>query len=431
MNKKILNLAIPNIISNLTVPLLGMVDLAIMGHMESQIFIGAIALGGMIFNVIYMGFGFLRMGTSGFTAQALGARNLKESILTFTRALAVGLMAGLLLIVLQKPIEYIGFMIIGGSEDVEFLARSYFRIRVFAAPATIGLYAITGWFIGMQNARFPMVIAIVINLLNIGFNYLFAIGLDMKSDGVALGTVCAQYSGLILALILFRVYYFKITKYWSYEEMVDWQSVKQFFNVNKDIFIRTACLIAALSFFTAKSATEGDVFLAANTILFQFFLIFSFFIDGFAYAAEALVGKYKGARNGELLKKAIRTLFIWGVIIALIFSLLYWFGGFFIINVLTDYHEVVLLADNYLFWVIIIPVVSFAAFLWDGIYIGATASSYMRNLMILATIIYFATYYTMSVHYGNDRLWIALIVFLFSRGILQTLFYKKAIFNKI
>ncbi len=431
MNKKIINLALPNIVSNITVPLLGMVDIALMGHLDSKIFIGAIALGGMIFNVIYMGFGFLRMGTSGFTAQAFGARDLKESVLTFTRALSVGLLAGCLLIILQKPIEMIGFAIIGGSPEVETLAKSYYRIRIFAAPATISLYAITGWFIGMQNAKFPMFIAITINLLNIGFNVLFAIGLDMKSDGVALGTVCAQYCGLILAMILFRLYYFKITKYWSYEEMIQWKAVKNFFNVNKDIFIRTLCLIVTLSFFTAKSASSGDTILAVNTILFQFFLLFSFFIDGFAYAAEALTGKYIGAKDPGNLKKVIRKLFLAGLIIAAPFTLLYLLGDDLILRLLTDQENVLEASMPYRFWVVIIPIVSFAAFLWDGIYIGATASTMMRNLMLLATALFYPLYYILFPLWGNHGLWFAFVVFLAGRGVLQSVFYKKAVLGKV
>src|SRR6056297_3060064 len=214
MNKKILNIAIPNIISNITIPLLGLVDLALVGHLENELYIGAISLGGMIFNFIYWGFSFLRMGTSGFVAQAYGKRQLNETINLLGRAFFVALSGAFLLILLQKGIGWLSFTIINGSEEVEALAREYFYIRIWAAPATIGIYGLTGWFIGMQNARFPMFIAITVNALNIGFNIFLIKVVGMKSDGVALGTVMAQYSGLILGLTLLKTSYGKLFKYW-------------------------------------------------------------------------------------------------------------------------------------------------------------------------------------------------------------------------
>ena len=243
-----------------------------MGHLGSEIYIGAIALGGMIFNFIYWGFSFLRMGTSGFTAQAYGAGDKNETITILSRAMLVALFGSILIILLQSPISFLSFSMINGSPEIEQLAAEYFHIRIWAAPATLGLYALTGWFLGMQNARIPMVIAIVINILNLIFNLIFVYGLGMKADGVALGTLISQYIGLIMALIFFFKYYKKLAVFWSYADMMVWEPIKRFFMVNKDIFIRTICLIFTFSFFTARSASENDTILAVNTLLLQFLL---------------------------------------------------------------------------------------------------------------------------------------------------------------
>lgn len=344
MNKKILNLAFPNIISNITVPLLGMVDLAIVGHLESEKYIGAIALGGILFNFIYWGFGFLRMGTSGFTAQAYGARDLQETVVTLGRALTVGFLGAALVIILQVPIEKICFLIINGSPEVESLAVEYYYIRIWAAPATIGMYALTGWFIGMQNARFPMIISIVVNLINVVVSYILVYYGGMKSDGVALGTVIAQYLGLILGVILFVRYYGRLYKYWSVKLFKKVEPFRRFMVVNRDILIRTLLLIFVFSFFTAVSAESGDAQLAINTLLLQFFMLFSYLIDGFAYAAEALVGRYTGSKNSTLLKKSVQHLFLWGLGISIPFSMVYLIAGNRLLYLLTSQVDVIALA---------------------------------------------------------------------------------------
>ncbi|RLD60036.1 MAG: MATE family efflux transporter, partial [Bacteroidetes bacterium] len=269
MNKKILNLAIPNIISNITIPLLGMVDLSVLGHLDSEIYIGAIAIGGMIFNFLYWGFSFLRMSTSGFTAQSYGRKNFKESAILLSRALLVALVGSVFLIALQKPIGLFSFFIINGSKEVEALASQYYYIRIYAAPATLSLYALIGWFVGMQNTKTPMIIAIVINVVNIALDLIFVFAFNMKSDGVALGTVIAQYSGLFIALVLFYKYYKRFIKYWNYRAMIKLSEIKKFFIVNKDIFIRTLCLIIVFSFFTTESANTNNSILAVNTLLLQ------------------------------------------------------------------------------------------------------------------------------------------------------------------
>ena len=426
MNKKILNLAIPNIISNITIPLLGIVDLAIVGHLESVVYIGAIAVGSMVFNLLYWSFAFLRMGASGLTAQAYGARNFEEAMAILARGLLVAFIAAFGVLILQIPIEKIAFILVDGSSEVESLAVSYFYIRVWAAPATIAMYALTGWFIGMQNTKTPMVIAILINLINVGLNVLFVYGLGLKSDGVAWGTLIAQYSGLFISFALMYRYYGKLFRHLKKRVVFSAVGVKSFFVVNRDIFIRTMSLLAVFTFFTSQSASTDDNVLAANTLLLQFMLIFSFFTDGFAYAAEALVGKYYGALQFKLLKQVIKKIFIWGGVITLLFTLLYYFGDTFMLGMLTNQPEVLATAKEFSFWIALVPLVSVASFIWDGIFIGLTASKQMRNSMLVSVFaVFFPVWYLLNPIYDNHALWFAFILFLLSRGVVQSIMYVR------
>lgn len=438
MNKQILKLAIPNIISNISIPLLGIVDMALMGHMDSDAYIGAIALGSLIFNFIYWSLGFLRMGTSGFTAQAWGRRDLPETILVFSRAAFIALAVSLVLIVLQKPIEQFSFLVLKGETRVEELAMTYFRIRVWAAPAALGQFALLGFFLGMQNARLPMVVLVSTNLINLVCNYIFVMKLGMGSDGVAYGTVIAQYSGFIIALLFFRKYFARLFHYWSLRATVEWKYLKNFLNVNKDIFIRTMCLVVVFSIFTARSASSDagsggeDTILAVNSLLMQFFMFYSFLIDGFAHASEALTGKFIGSGNREALKKSTRLLFLWGTGISLVFTLIYLFAGKVIFGLLTNNPEVIVNARPYFFWVVMVPLVSFAAFLWDGIYIGATAGKEMRNAMLISTLaVFFPVYILVGKFWGNHGLWLAFILFMLARSLSMQMLSKRAVFSKI
>jgi multidrug resistance protein, MATE family len=431
MNRRILELAIPNIISNLTIPLLGMVDLALMGHLEDKVYIGAVAVGTMIFNFIYWGFSFLRMGTSGFTAQSYGNRDLTGLVMILTRAITIAVVVGLSLLIFQNPIAELSFRLIDAGSEVELLAREYFLIRILAAPATISLYALTGWFLGMQNARIPMVITIIVNILNIGFSFLFIKVFDMRADGVALGTVIAQYSGLVIAFWFLIRYYSRLFRYWENGKVFEGNALLQFFMVNKDIFIRTLCLIFTLSFFTAQSAKSGDTTLAVNSLLMQFFMLFSFMADGYAHAAEALTGRYKGAGNYVNLARSIKLLFLWAGSIAILFTVLYLFAGNYLLLLLTSNDEVIRAALPFLPWVIAIPLITFPAFIWDGIYIGATASAPMRNSMLISTVLVFLpAYYLLNDIMGNHGLWLAFIIFMASRGVTLTLMAKKSIMNQ-
>ena len=428
MNKKILNIAVPNIVSNITIPLLGIVDLALMGHLGKVDFIGAIALGGTIFNFLYWGFAFLRMGTTGITAQAYGARNLGESILSLSRAVAVALAGSIIILVLQKPIANLSFWLIDSENSVETIAKSYFYIRVWAAPATIGLYAFTGWFIGMQNAKIPMMIAITGNVINISLSAYFVYGLQMDARGVALGTVIAQYCSLVLAIFFVSKYYRRLFKYWSAKGMTKVNELKHFFLVNKDIFIRTLCIIFVFTFFTTESASVNKEILAVNSLLLQFLFIFSYFMDGFAFAAEALVGKFIGANNSKNLARVIRLLFIWGLGISGLFTAAYGFFGINLLSILTDSESTISIAQEYLKWVILLPILSFASFLMDGIFIGATASVYMRKTMMAATLLIFIPlYYSLNGILENHGLWIAMLGFMLARGLFQAIYYKKAV----
>jgi MATE family multidrug resistance protein len=433
MNKKILRLAIPNIISNISVPLAGMIDLALMGYLkfEAVNYVSAIALGGMIFNFVYMSFVFLRMTTTGFTAQSYGRRNFKESIITLSRSLLVALTAGLLIICLQIPIERLAFSLIKTEPEIRELTRQYFHIRVWAAPATIGLYSILGWFIGMQNAKSPMVVSILVNVLNLGLSALFILGFGMKSEGVALGTMIAQYCGFLIALFILVKYYKKLFKYWSLKQMRHLKELFAFFNVSKDILIRTLCIISVFTFITSQSAAISKNILAVNALLLQFLLFFSYMIDGFAYAAEALVGRYIGANDRGALKDCIKRLSIFGFGLALIFSIIYLIARENILYVLTNDSQIIETAKEYIIWTIILPIAGFGAFLWDGIYIGATASKSMRNAVILSVFsVFFPVYYISYPLIGNHGLWLALILFLFTRGLFLWLMAPKAIYAK-
>jgi MATE family multidrug resistance protein len=432
MNRSILKLALPNIVSNITIPLLGLVDLALMGHLDSEVYIGAIALGGVIFNFIYWGFSFLRMSTSGFTAQAFGEKNQTESITILIRALLVAGIISFFILILQAPIAWASFKVIGGSPEVESLAEQYFRIRVWAAPAALSLFVFSGWFLGMQNARYPMIIAIAVNVVNIVFSMFFVFVLKMNSNGVALGTAISQYIGLAIAIILFYSKYKYLVKKVSKNGIMNIKILVDFFKVNTDIFIRTFCIIAVFTFFTSKSASINDTILAVNSLLIQLLLFFSFFIDGFAFAGEALVGKFVGAKETGKLKRVVKLLFYWGLGLALIFTIIYLPGVNLILKLLTSQADVITSAQPFLIWVILVPLASFGSFIWDGVYIGATASKAMRNTLLISAFFVFApVYYFLSPYLGNHALWIGMLLFMFARGVVQTFLYKKAILKPL
>ncbi|NOR86945.1 MAG: MATE family efflux transporter [Bacteroidales bacterium] len=429
MKNPILKLAIPNILSNITIPLVGIVDLALMGHLDSEVHINAIAIGGTIFSFIYMSFGFLRMSTTGFIAQAHGGKNGSELINIFSRAMLVALSIAMVLLVFQFPIGMLSVYLLNAGNEVNQLALEYFHIRIFAAPATLSLYAITGWFIGRQDTKTPLFLALLINLSNVGFNLLFIYVFEMNSAGVAWGTLIAQYIGLTTGLFLIYKRNKCILKKWEWIKVMEIEQLKKFFIINRDIFIRTLLLIITITFFTASSARMGKEILAVNTILFQFFLFFTYFIDGFANAAEALVGKYIGANNRHGLKILVFKIFAWGLGLSLPFAFSYLIFGKYLIYILTDIESIIATASPYFIWIGIMPIISFAAFIWDGVYVGAMAAKAMRNSMVISSLlIFFPLYYLLFPILGNHGLWIAFNAFLFSRGLILHFWAKRYIY---
>lgn len=432
MNRDILKLAIPNIISNITIPLLGLVDMILMGHLGSSIYIGAIALGGTIFSVMYSFFSFLRAGTTGFTAQALGSDNKTEIIYSLYRSLCIGIPIIVLILSLQIPIAKVSNILLDGSDEVKSLAIKYFYIRIWAAPANIMLYCLNGWFVGMQNTKIPMFIAILINVMNIIFSIIFVMVLKQNVTGVALGTVIAQYSGLTLAVILliknYKTYFVKINK----DILFDFAKIKRFFKVNTDLMIRSFLLIISIAFFTNQSAKLGDNILAINMILLQSFYIFSYFTDGFAYAGEALVGKFIGSSDRDNLIKSIRLLLMWGFSISIPFTTLYALFPSTFVKIISDNPDILLEIKPYYIYMIIIPLITFAAFIWDGIYIGATASKAIRNTMIISSILVFLpAWHLLTPRFENHGLWIAFLCFMIARGVAMTLMAKRNIIQSI
>ncbi len=428
MNRQVLKLAVPNIITHLTVPLLGLADTAIMGHLPSPVFLGAIALGSVVFNFIFWGFGFLRMGTTGITAQAYGADDREQLIQTLARGVALAILLGLALILTTGGIAWLGFHFVKGEEEVRLLASSYFRIRVLAAPATLVLMVFYGWFLGMQNALFPMLIAILVNLLNIGFNLFFVFGLGFTSDGVAWGTVCAQYTGLFLGLLLIGSKYRYLLDYFRKKALLQPARLKVYFRVNRDLFIRTLALLFVFYFFTVQSANLGEAVLAGNAVLQQLISLVSYAVDGFAIAAESLVGRYTGEANMQNLKKAIRVVFRWGMSFGVVFTLLFLAGGRELIRLLTDQPETRAFAIRYLPWVIVLPVVNAASYLWDGVYIGLTATALMRNIMIgVVAVLYVPVFYLLRDDWGANGLWLAFTLFMLFRGVFMTWYARRAV----
>lgn len=431
MNRKILRLAIPNIISNLSVPLLGAVDTALIGHLDEVYYLGAIAVGGMIFNFIFWGFGFLRMGTTGITAQAFGQENKTESVMTLSRALCVAGVFSLFILLLQALIADLGFLLIDTSPEVERYTRIYFNIRIYTAPAVLGMYAINGWFLGMQNARYPMIVTVALNALNIALDVLFIYGMNMNVDGAAWGTLIARYFGIILAVGLLWYKYSGWISEYVHEKLLELEPIKKFFTVNRDIFLRTLCLIFTFSFFTAKSATFGDVILAANTILLQLWMIVSYGIDGFAFAAESLIGRFTGSREPNKVKKAVKYCLIWGMGIGVTASTAYWLFDVSILKLFTNQQPVIAAALLVFGWTIAGPTVSSFCYIWDGIFIGSTATIPMRNSMLIATALVFLPVYFIAVPYlGNHAIWLAMVSFMIARGVTLSLFAPKHILKK-
>lgn len=424
MNRQILHIALPSIISNITVPLLALVDTTIVGHLGSASYIAAIALGGMIFNMIYWLFNFLRMGTGGLTAQAYGANQHQAASYILLRSLTIAGGIALTLLLLQRPIFQVTFHFVTATAEVRSLASIYFNILIWGAPAMLALYSFTGWFLGMQNARIPMCIAITQNVVNIAVSTLLVFGCHLKIEGVALGTLISQYTALLLAVI-FCLTKFDVKQHFELKAILDINTLKRFFQVNRDIFLRTLCLIAVTTYFTSAGSTQGELTLAANTLLMQFFIIFSYFMDGFAYAGEALGGRYFGAHDRLNFQRVTRCLFAWGGALSVLFFFIYFLSGTSLLHLLTDDSQVINRAQQYLPIIYFIPLISFAAFLFDGLYIGTTATRYMLISMFCASAAFFVLINVCTL--SNTLLWLAFLVYLGGRGLMQAFLFKKAV----
>ncbi len=423
-DRQILRLAVPSIVSNITVPLLGMVDVAIVGHLGDATYIGAIAVGAMIFNVIYWIFGFLRMGTSGMSAQALGARRLADVVQLLVRSLSVGLLVALLLLIFQLPVKQLAFAIVAPEAQVRSLASMYFNICVWGAPAMLAMYGVTGWYIGMQNTRFPMIISILQNVVNIVASLVLVFVFKMGVRGVAWGTLVAQYFALAISIILLMAYYRRLWRYMRWNGLYKKHEMLEFFKVNSDIFIRTLFLVAVNFYFLAAGSRQGALILAVNTLIMQLFILFSYVMDGFAFAGEALCGKYYGAGNMEAFHTILRRLFLLGIFVVVGFTLLYLIGGQEFLNLFTDDANVSSEAVSYFPWALVIPVAGMAAFIWDGVFVGITETRGMLCSSVIATVLFFVVYIFLRSSWHNHALWLAFILYLMTRGVAQFFIFK-------
>lgn len=437
INREILRLALPNIVSNITVPLMGLASTAIAGHWgaDSTKTIGALAIGVSIFNFIYWNCSFVRMGTSGLTAQAFGAGNFRECTNMLVRALVVSVVIGVLMVLLQYPVGEAALWVMHGDE----MTRAYYYARIWAVPAGILLFGFNGWFTGMQNAVIPMCTAITVNIIHVACSLWFAFGLDLGIVGIAYASVLAQWMGVALALGLLLWKFRRILTPVIWSEILDWRPLKTFFTINRDIILRTFCIVAVYTFFTGSSARMDDpTLLAVNTLLLELFTLFSYMNDGFAYAAEALTGRFIGARDSVSLRDCLRRCIAWGTLVSVVFVGIYLVWWRDLVGVFVDHSApnagvIEELAGRYIVWIILIPIASAMPFIMDGIMVGATETRVMRDSMFWATAAYFAIYYACYPLIGNNALWLAFTLYMFLRGVIQFFMTRrlKTIYDKI
>ena len=413
----------PVILSNLTVPLLGAVDTAVVGHLPDAYYIGAVAVGAMIFNFLFWAFSFLRMGTTGLVAQAQGAGQADEVRAILGRAMLIAAVLGLGLIALQAPIAAAAFHLLEGSAEVERLAGEYLAIRLWSAPAALGGFVVFGWFIGVQNTRAALIVQIAMNGLNIVLDLVFVIGLGWGVAGVAGATVIAEYAGLILGIVLVRRELARIGGVWRASLMVDTARLRRLFAVNFDIFLRSLFLLLANAYFTAQGAEQGDTVLAANAVLHNFILFLAFGLDGFAFAAEALIGGAVGAGDRARLRQAVRMTSIWALICAGGYVLVYAAAHSLLIGWLTSVPEVVAAANEYLPWVLAAPLIAVWSYQLDGIFIGATRTADMRNGMAVSLVVFLAADWLFRPLLGNHGLWLAMTILWVSRAVVLAVRY--------
>ena len=414
-------------LSNISVPLLGMVDTGVTGHLESAVYLAAVAIGSTIFGFLYTGVNFLRMGTTGITAQRLGADDNDGLRVALGQALVVSTAIALLLILLQAPLDTLAMKLLGPEPGVRGFASQYFQIRIWSAPATLANYALIGWFIGLQNARVPLYIVLVINVTNILLDLLFVLALGMKVEGVAAASVIAEFAGVATGMAFAVAELKHRGGHLQPAHLTTLQEYAEFFSVNANLFVRTMALMFAFAFVTAAGARLGGLILAANAVLMNLLHLVSFALDGLAHAAEALVGKATGAKDRQALQRSVLLTLRWSLWFAIGFSILFWFTGPVFVRLLTDIPEVVDTTLTFLPWMILTPVIAFWAYLYDGVFVGATRAREMRNSMVLSTFVVFVPAFFAFRFLGNHGLWLAFIIFMASRGIGMHYYYRRRV----
>ncbi len=424
-NRRVWRLAGPIILSNISVPLLGIVDTAVVGHLPGPQYIGAVAVGALIFSFVYWGFGFLRMGTGGFVAQAMGAGDADEVRASLARALMLAGVLGLIVVALQGPITGVSLALIAPSDAVLPLADSYVSIRIWGAPAALANYAILGFFIGIQNTRAALAVQVAMNGANIILDLVFVLGFGWGVEGVAIATLISEVGAAGLGLWLVARNLGPVGGRWRWSLIGDPARLRRLFAVNRDIFIRTLCLIGAFALFTAMGARMGDVVLAANAVLFNFQTLMAYALDGFAHAAETLVGSAFGAGDRRQFRAVVRATTVWALVFSGAFTLLYLAFGTTLVDLMTTVPEVRETAYTYLPWVVALPLISIWSFQLDGIYIGTTRSAEMRNAMVLSVALYIAAVFVLMPAMGNHGLWLALVVLMVARGVTMGLGYRR------
>lgn len=420
MHRRILQLAIPSIISNITVPLLGLVDVAITGHMElARWYVAAIAVGSMAFNIMYWLLSFLRFGTGGMTAQAYGARDNGLCARLLVRALTVATAIALVLVALQVPLCRLIVWIIAPDPFLVGLVEKYFLICIWGTIPSLGLYALTGWFVGMQNTRLPMAVSVIQNVINICLSYVLVFYAHLSVTGIALGTMIAQWTGFVMALMAVAWRYadvFRGAQGLFQSTVADY---RHFFMVNGPLFVRTVFLVAVNVWIIVAGAKGGVVILAVNSIIMQMFILYTYIMDGFAFAAEALCGRYYGARDGENFRRALRGVWQWALGLVAVYTLAYIFGSSLFTQMLTTDSVVREAAKDYYIWAILIPVSGVAAFVWDGVFVGITNTVGMLKGTMGGAISFFLVYALLAGSMGNHALWLAFDVYLLMRGVVQ------------
>ena len=436
LNSQILRLAVPSILANITIPLVGIVDTAIVGHIANATYIGGIAIGTMLFDLLYWNVGFLRVGTSGMTAQAYGRGDGVECARLLTQSVSIALIGAVVLWLIQWLFVTAVLAIVPCSTEVAAFAREYFFIRIWAAPATLSLMAFKGWFIGMQDTVSPMITDIVVNVVNMTVSYVLAVYTPLEALGVAYGTLVAQFTGLLLALVICLFKYKTVVREVVRQlcdkaiRLLGDKEMKRFMSLNANLFVRSLCFMVVYVGFTSLASQYGDVELAVSTIMMKLFMLFSYFVDGFAYAGEALVGKEYGAmrreaKGDEAIRRVVRLLFAWSLGVGLLFTLLFAVWSEECYLAMTNDMEVLSRLGDYTLWLIAMPLVSTLAFMWDGVYAGATAGKQIRNAMIYAALgfvtCYLATYWWL----GIQGLYIAYFAHLVARVVYLTAAWKR------